>query len=72
MKQKGKINNNLQKYRVWKGLSRKKLSEEIGISASYLRLIEKENHCPKWMMRKKLSDFFEVSQEQMFNLGKDE
>lgn len=60
------IKNNIQKYRIWKSYSRDKLSEIIGIASNTLYSIEMNNVYPKYQIRKKFCDCFNVSHEQLF------
>ena len=63
---KRKIKNNVQKYRIYKGILQKDLAKEIDISLSWLRRIEGQKGCPKPGTRIKLSDYFGVSHNQLF------
>jgi DNA-binding XRE family transcriptional regulator len=60
------LKNNVQKYRVWRGLLQKDLADAIGISISEMRLIERNKVTPKPENQEKLCEFFEVSYDQMF------
>lgn len=60
------IRNNIQKYRIWKGLFQKDLAELTGISLSELRLIEKNKVTPRTPIREKLIQYFDVSHDQLF------
>ncbi len=64
--------NNMQKYRVWKGLLQKDIATDMNISISEIRLIERNEVCPSKKNRIKICDYFGVSFEQMFYLDKDE
>lgn len=67
MKQKKiKYKNNVQKYRIWKGIAQKELANEIGYSVSEVRLVEKNKVTPRLMLRLKICEFFGVSHNQMF------
>ena len=61
-----KLDNNLQKYRVWKNLSQKELAEDVEASISEIRLIEKNLVTPRLMLRLRICEFFGVSHNQMF------
>jgi DNA-binding XRE family transcriptional regulator len=61
-----KMNNQLKKYRTWKNITQCDLSKKLGINKNNLRNIENNFHFPKYQTRKKLCDYFGVSQEQMF------
>jgi DNA-binding XRE family transcriptional regulator len=65
-KVKSNIKNNLKKYRTWKNLTQQELADKLGISVSILRLIELNNHIPKWYTRMKIYEYFGVSENQMF------
>lgn len=58
--------NNLQKYRVWKGLLQTDLAKATDISISEIRLIERNAVCPNPRTMKKLCDYFDVNFDQMF------
>lgn len=59
------IKNNLQKYRIWQGLALKNLGAHLQVSQQLLGRIE-HGHYPKYQVRKKICDFFNVSHNQMF------
>jgi len=61
-----KYKNNVQKYRVWKGIAQKELAENVGYSVSEIRLVEKNEVTPRLMLRLKICEFFGVSHDQMF------
>lgn len=61
-----KIKNNLRKYRIWKNITQEKLAEELKISVNQLRLIETHDKYPKYQIRSRLCQYFDVSQDQMF------
>jgi DNA-binding XRE family transcriptional regulator len=65
-KVKSNIKNNLKKYRQWKFITQEDLADELNISTTQLRMIETENHYPKYQVRSKICNYFGVSQEQMF------
>jgi DNA-binding XRE family transcriptional regulator len=65
------MNNNLKKYRVWKGLTRKELSIILKVSNSLLVIIENDGWLPKCPIRKRICDFFDVSPTQMFPENKE-
>lgn len=60
------ILNNLNKYRIFKGLTQQDLSKELNISCQLIRKIETENHFPKYNLRSKICKYFNVSHNQMF------
>jgi DNA-binding XRE family transcriptional regulator len=60
------IRNNLQKYRKFQGLKHSELSEKINVSVSTIRKIEKTYYYPRYLIRSKICNFFNVSQYQMF------
>lgn len=60
------IKNNLQKYRQWKNKTQQQLANDLEISISLVRIIELNNHVPKWYVRHKMCEYFGVSQSQMF------
>lgn len=64
-----KINNNLQKYRVWKQLTQLELSKLLKISVNQIRQIEIDKKYPKYQIRARICKFFNVSQNQMFYYG---
>ena len=66
-----KINNNLKNYRIWKGITQKKLAIELGISVIHLLKIENHSKYPKYQIRAKLCKYFNISQDQMFYIDKD-
>jgi DNA-binding XRE family transcriptional regulator len=65
-KNKIKYKNNLQKYRVWKNMTQKQLSEMCNVSQPMIYKIEKENYLPNYIIRQKICKFFNVTQKQMF------
>jgi transcriptional regulator with XRE-family HTH domain len=65
-KVKSNIKNNLKKYRTWKNLTQQELADELEISVGLVRIIELNNHYPKYYTRWKLYTYFGVSQRQMF------
>jgi DNA-binding XRE family transcriptional regulator len=60
------ILNNLQKYRVWKNITQDQLCKILKISLSNLREIEVYNKYPKYQVRQRICNYFNVSQNQMF------
>ena len=60
------MDNKLKHYRVWKNRTQKELSEELNISRAWIRRIENDKAYPKYQIRQKLCNYFEVSQDQMF------
>jgi DNA-binding XRE family transcriptional regulator len=60
------IKNNLKKYRTWKGLKQVDLAKELNLSVSQIRYIENKNKYPKYQVRRKICEYFGVSQDQMF------
>lgn len=66
------IKNNLLKYRVWKNLTQKELAAKLKISKSQLRLIEVDQIYPKYQLRSRLCNFFNISQDQMFYYSQEE
>jgi len=63
----GEKNNNLQKYRVWKGLTQEQLSKAAGVSLNVIRDIEIYDKLPKYTLRAKLCRYFGISHNQLFN-----
>jgi DNA-binding XRE family transcriptional regulator len=61
------LKNNVQKYRIWKGLYQKELADKIGISTSYLRGIEKFIFWPSLKVRIRFCEFFGVNHRQLFD-----
>lgn len=59
------IINNLQKYRVWKGIRQTDLAKCLGISNGFYRKIE-AGHYPKYQIRIRICKYFDVNQDQMF------
>ena len=66
------MNNKLKGYRVWKNITQKELSEELNISRDWIRRIENDKAYPKYQIRKKLCDYFGISQDQLFILDQKE
>jgi DNA-binding XRE family transcriptional regulator len=66
MSDKKKIFNNVQKYRVWKGIKQTDLAKALNISLSNVRSIEDNTHCPRMQTRLMICEFFGVSYDQMF------
>lgn len=62
-----KIKNNVKKYRIFKGLTRKQLSEKINVSVSRLSRIENQYYYPAMETRLKICNFFNVKETQMWN-----
>lgn len=61
------MENNIKKYRIWKGLKQKELAKLVKISTSELRLIEKNKiKRPRAGLRLRICDYFGVSHDQMF------
>lgn len=60
------IYNNLKKYRVYNGITQEILSEKIGYSVNLIRSIENKNKYPKYQIRSKICNFFNINQDQMF------
>ena len=53
--------NNIQKYRVYYGLTQKQLSEKTGIPQQSLRLYERHEIGIKYHRLKKIADIFTVN-----------
>lgn len=51
----------IRSFRIMKGLTLKKLSEEAGISESYLSMIENKERTPSIRVAKKLSDILGIN-----------
>lgn len=68
-KQKITIKNNLGKYRIYKGLRQIELAEILCISTNQYRDIEKYFKYPKYQIRARICNFFNVNQDQMFYLN---
>jgi DNA-binding XRE family transcriptional regulator len=66
MKENKNIKNNLKKYRVWKNLRQVDLAEILGVSTCTLRRIEANCSYPKYQVRAKICNYFNVNQDQMF------
>jgi DNA-binding XRE family transcriptional regulator len=60
------IKNNLSKYRLWKNQTQAGLARELNISVTQLRLIENSYKYPKYQVRAKICDYFNVNHNQMF------
>lgn len=60
------IRNNLKKYRVWKGITQKNLSEKLKISNNTIQKIENHNYFPNYKIRSKICKYFDVKPDQMF------
>lgn len=65
-KEKIPVYNNLAKYRKWKNITQKELAENTNISYQIIGKIEREGHYPKYLIRKKLYEYFGVSPRQLF------
>lgn len=66
MNKKKNIGNNLQKYRVWKGLLQADFANQTGISISEVRLIEQNKVSPNPRTTTTILKYFDVSYDQMF------
>lgn len=61
------VKNHIRKYRVWKGLTQDELSKKIGVSLSTLRAFERGERLPKYQIRQRLTEFFDVSPIQLWD-----
>jgi DNA-binding XRE family transcriptional regulator len=59
------INNNVKKYRVWKGIRQSDLAKDLKISIAYYRKIE-AGYYPKYQVRSRICKYFNVNHDQMF------
>jgi len=60
------IKNNLGKYRKWKNITQEDLAKDLKISVKLLRMIECEDHYPKYHVRSAICRYFDVNHDQMF------
>ncbi|WP_313563581.1 helix-turn-helix transcriptional regulator [Ruminiclostridium cellobioparum] len=61
-----KKNNNLKELRSGKDLTQKQVAEPIGITASYLGMIENGVRIPNLEIAKAIADFFGKNIEDIF------
>ncbi|CAH2213198.1 Restriction-modification system control element Bcll [Tepidibacter aestuarii] len=62
------IRNNMQKYRIYKGLNQNQLAKELGVTRAYISKLERQHFIPGTKLMKKICEFFEVSLGDMFYL----
>lgn len=60
------IKNNAKKYRIWKNFTQEGVAKDLKISIHQLRSIETKDKYPKYQVRKRICDYFGVTQDQMF------
>lgn len=60
------VKNHIGKYRVWKGLTQDELAKKIGVSLATLRAFERGERLPKYQIRQRLAEFFDVSPIQLW------
>jgi DNA-binding XRE family transcriptional regulator len=66
------IQNNLQKYRLYKQLTQGELSNILQISIHMIRRIEKYSYYPNYIYRSKICEYFGINQDQMFYKNEEE
>lgn len=59
--------NHIAKYRVWKGITQGELAKKIGVSLTTLRDFERGERLPKYQIRQRLAEFFDVSPIQLWD-----
>ena len=64
--QEQKIINNVRKYRKWKDITQESFCKKIKISINQLRKIENEAKYPKYQVRSRICEYFNVTPDQMF------
>ncbi len=62
------IKNEVNSYRVKKGMTQEELAEKIGVTRQTIIAIEKGNYTPSVSLALKLSETFSVSVEKLFNI----
>ncbi len=62
------IINKLIHYRTTKGLTQEDLAEKLGVTRQTIIAIEKGNYTPSLLLALKVSGYFKVSVEKIFNL----
>ncbi|MES2224317.1 MAG: helix-turn-helix transcriptional regulator [Patescibacteria group bacterium] len=60
--------NKLIHYRTTKGLTQEDLAEKLGVTRQTIIAIEKGNYTPSLLLALKVSGYFKVSVEKIFNL----
>jgi DNA-binding XRE family transcriptional regulator len=60
------IKNNLRKYRNFYNLTQKQMAEILKVSLEHLVNIERNGKYPKYQIRSRICEYFDVNQDQMF------
>ncbi len=63
------IKNEVNSYRVKKGMTQEELADKIGVTRQTIIAIEKGNYTPSVSLALKLSDIFSVSVEKLFKIS---
>lgn len=66
------ITSNLQKLRIWKGLSQGELAELANTSVNTIRMMEKHNFIPKYQTAVRIATVFDKTYQDLFNIVDDE
>jgi DNA-binding XRE family transcriptional regulator len=61
-----KLRNNVQKYRVWKGLTQAELAKKAGCSVLTIQNVERHVRFPHFKTQVKLLRFFDLDYQQLF------
>lgn len=63
-----KVANNISELRIQMGLSQEKLANEIGVTRATINAVEKGNYNPSLDLAFRISTFFKMSIEEIFNI----
>jgi putative transcriptional regulator len=66
------MTNNLRVQRAIKNITQGELADAIGVSRQTIQSIEGGKYCPSTILALKLSQYFEVTVEQIFQLEKED
>jgi len=63
------ISNNVQKYRLDRGLTQEEFAEKLSVSRQTVIAIEKGNYTPSVLLAIKIAKYFKVSVEEIFKIS---
>ncbi len=66
---KEKIHNEVSTYRIAKGSTQEELALFVGVSRQTIIALEKGNYTPSILLALKISHFFKVPVEKIFNIS---
>jgi len=63
------IKNEVNKLRMSKNLTQEELGDSLGVSRQTIIAIERGNYTPSILLALKISNFFDVPVEEIFNIS---